>query len=334
MDFFTVLIFLILLVFVGYSVYWHFFQFEYHKAALADFATPCGMHFEDLGSRSRLWGRVDNLEVEVTSRIVGAGKNRRIESDGVLKLVDAPKGLVLRHEGIGTGMERMAGHREYTVGDLDFDNAFWVVADDPVELAEYLTDERRDGFLHWLPRLGAEVLDRKVEVSTIEFGMGVSSASIQLARNLVALATALSPLTPSMDDTSRPPAGFVATRKMRSMALMLAIVGAAFWLLPLEVHMPPWLLAIDESMGVVALLAALTAFSGWRRTALVLTGLVGSATCLASASLSGLMYLGDEPLLAAFGLCVTLVLIFLLGGACFHLNALRTVCQNSLRAPA
>lgn len=87
---------------------------------------------------------------------------------GQLSLPDAPEGLFISTEGSLAGVARALGAKERTVGSADFDAVFWLTCPSEEEMREYLTPEKQQAFLYWLPRIpGARICDKKVTAEVI-----------------------------------------------------------------------------------------------------------------------------------------------------------------------
>ncbi len=307
-----------------YAVYWHYSAFARLKTSMSDACFDLKFTFENSGNTARIRGRVNGYPIEVTSQEKDKyTRHHHVRVTARMEFVDAPSGFCLRREGVGTGMERLSGKSEIEFGHADFDDAFWVDADDAQALQAYLTRDRREALLHWLMRFGEGSINNGVleqsSVEALECQDGIS----RMLSQLVGLAKAFGGEPEYHQATSQLEEGWVATSQVRRCALWTGVLALSFWLLPLEVHLPAWAMELDHGMMMVSLVATVLALAGQRRMVLVLTSLLGMVTSLALVAVAGMMALGNEPLWATGAFLVSVGWILVWSGKVLHLKNLK-----------
>ena len=244
----------------------------------ANVSVDTGLHYQDSGDEARVWGVVDGYPIQVdTEARLKYTKHRHIAVKGTLKFADAPSGFCLAPEGVGSGFQRIADRRELESGNDDFDNAFWVTADDPEALREYLTEERCYALLHWLHRYGdGEIRNGVLERSTIQAESGDAVGPI--LSQFMGLAKAFAGDHRYHQSTKNLPSGWVAARKLRLLAFFTGALALAFWVLPMEVHLPAWVVQLDHLLMGLSAITCVFAVLGKRLPIFILGALLAVAT--------------------------------------------------------
>lgn len=313
----------------------HYFSgYKAHKAELAEVSLPHGLHYEDFGDRAKLWGVVEGHPIEIETWLsMKYTKHQHIEVKATFKLSDAPEGFCLYPEGVASGMERLGNKSEIEFDDPDFDDAFWVLADNPGALYEYLTPSRRQALLHWLVRMGDGsiengVLTRKGVQGTMDSAFGlagyVGGDSVgKFLSQFIGLAKAFAGDDQYHQSTAELAQGWVAARKVRNIAWWSGILGLACWILPLEIHMPHLVEEFDHLLMVVSLATTAAAVFGQRGLVLALTTLLGSLIGLGFVAAAGALFLMGQKLAALIPLLFMVAWVIVWAGALIHLKSLK-----------
>lgn len=134
------------------------------KDRLMDFALREG--FEVDRQRCTARGELDGVPFAFGMKTVSGSKSQHMELWAVLESEEIPPDLELSGECLFSGVSRALGYEEASLGDPEFDAAFWIVTDDVDRARDYLTPSRRRGFLHGLTSVpNGKVKDRKVQAS-------------------------------------------------------------------------------------------------------------------------------------------------------------------------
>lgn len=259
MDLFIALAFSVLFI-VGLLS--RFDLFGRHKEHLAALSAQEGLQFQDWGDSAVVSGTVAGMPLEVTSELRGKySKTPQIQLEGRLPLFDAPSGFSLSAEGLDSGFKRFGGQKEIELGMVDFDNAFWVTADDPEALREYLTEARCHALLHWLYRAGSgRVENGVVKVSDIRVRLrGPASPALGV---LIGLAKAFSGDDTDHQSTKDLEAGWVLRGKMKSLGICCLLASLVFVFLGTQTDLPIWALRVDVGLLIWSGLTAILALAG------------------------------------------------------------------------
>ena len=245
--------------------YWEWSAFSRLKTAMSDACFDLNFSFQNLGNEARISGEVNGYPIAVTTEEkYKYTKHHHIRANARMEFRDAPAGFCLWHEGVGTGMERLSGKKEVEFGHVDFDDAFWVDADDPERLRAYLTRERREALLHWLVRYGnGNITNGVLEHGSVQL-IECKDSIGQMLSQMVGLAKAFGGETEYHQSTSALKEGWVALSRVRRYAVWTGFLALLFWLLPLEVHLPTWALELDHAMMIMSLVATVLALAGQR----------------------------------------------------------------------
>jgi hypothetical protein len=93
-------------------------------------------------------GRLAGYPFALVLRSVRLSKSRSMELCGRLEVDGCPEGFRLEAEGLFSAFERMAGHKELSVGEPELDAALWFGGGNLEEVRAYLTEPRRRGLLY------------------------------------------------------------------------------------------------------------------------------------------------------------------------------------------
>lgn len=106
---------------------------------------------------------------QVTELSLTAGiKVVRLKSNSILMyghipLPDAPSGLSVSLDTSTWAFTRAFGAKERSVGDPEFDAVFWTLCDDEEQMRSYLTPQRRQALLQWIPQVpSARIADSAI----------------------------------------------------------------------------------------------------------------------------------------------------------------------------
>ena len=116
------------------------------KDRLMDFALREG--FEVDRQRCTARGELDGVPFAFGMKTESGSKSQHMELWAVLESEEIPPDLELSGECLLSGVSRALGYEEASLGDPEFDAAFWIVTDDVDRARDYLTPSRRRGFLH------------------------------------------------------------------------------------------------------------------------------------------------------------------------------------------
>ncbi len=316
------------LLFAG-QVIWHLSHFTRHKSHLATASVGNELHYEDLGDKARIWANIGPYQIQVDTRnALKYTKHQHVAVEAKMVFTDAPSGFSVRPEGVGSGLQRLGNKKETEFDDPDFDNAFWVTADNEEQLRAYLTKERRDTLLHWLHRMGS---------GSIENG-AISKSGQQhdfidyigpTVSQFLGLAYGFKGNHAYHRSTAELAPGWVAGGRLRQMAFWTALLALFFWVLPMEVHLPDWALSIDKGLVIASLLTAITALAGRPRAVTVMTTLLGLATggCLMIVSAGFL--LTHHPWAAGLAFLFSIAWLVIWAGLCTSLYSLRNAQGGS-----
>ena len=130
------------------------------KRSFAKFGDMHGFKLRD----GKLSKALEGFPVTFELQRVSTGKGYYDCFEATLKLPVSPCVYSLRTEGLLSGLSRVARAREATLGDENFDHAFWVVTDDIEQLRAYLTPARRTVLIYALPDRSTSLSDNKVSV--------------------------------------------------------------------------------------------------------------------------------------------------------------------------
>ena len=319
----TILMAFGLLMFVGQMI-WHFTQFTRHKGRLAGASVGNELHYEDLGNQARIWANIGPYQIQVDTRMaMQYTKHQHVAVEAKMLFTDAPSGFTVRPEGVSSGLKRLGNKKEIEFDDPDFDNAFWVTADDEVQLRGYLTKERRDALLHWLHRMGSGSIENGAINKSGQQHDYIDYVGPTVSQFL-GLAHAFRGNHAYHQSTAQLAPGWVAGARLRQMAWWTALLALFFWILPMEVHLPEWAMFIDKGLVLASLLTAILALAGRPRAVTVLTTLLGLATggCLMIVS-AGLL-LTHHPWAAALVFVLSIAWLVIWAGLCVSLYSLRT----------
>ncbi len=93
-------------------------------------------------------------ELSLTAGIkVVRHKSNSILMYGHVPLPDVPSGLSVALDTSTWAFTRAFGAKERSVGDPEFDAVFWTLCDDEEQVRSYLTPQRRQALLHWIPQV-------------------------------------------------------------------------------------------------------------------------------------------------------------------------------------
>lgn len=309
-------------------MYWYYgWHLGAKKRAMAELAAQLGLEYQSSGEdggmiKGEFHGR--RFRIHLYHKRVGKQAYDVLESR--LELPDPPEGLVLTHEGLGSGFRRFLGKTEHVLGDRDFDSAFWIEGDE-AQLQEYLTPERRDALLRWLlPLRGGALREGFVEVERrLDHPFYGVQVHADLLHAFLGLAAAFTGHPPS-EGSARPAAGFVVRSKTRDAALLTA-VGAPIvaGLTYLTVAEQPWAATTVVVLGGGGLLVALAALSGTAAGRLALTlfhGLAALLVAVGGLGMAWLVLLAEGVVAAALILVMVLVLLAVLVSSTYYLKHL------------
>ena len=237
MEFDSDIVFLGFLLFIVIGqLLWQATQFRRHKSQLAQASVGHELHYEDLGGKARIWGNLGPYQIQVDTRLVGQfTKHQHVAVEAQMVFTDAPSGLTVQPEGVGSGLKRLGKEKEIEFDDPDFDNAFWITADDPEQLKNYLTKERRSALLHWLHRMGSGSIENGVLRKTGQQHEHVDYVGPTVSQFL-GLAYAFQGNHAYHQSTAQLAQGWVAGAKLRQMAWWTALLALFFWVLPNKFH--------------------------------------------------------------------------------------------------
>jgi fumarate reductase subunit D len=146
------------LLFVSAIIYF-FYIAEAHEAGpwqkkrtiLMALAKEYGLEVEDSGEKAV--GTLEGVPFAIGIASVQCSKSKIIELWARLELPDCPESLSLRSEDLLTGIGRIFGSEELSLGDPEFDAAFEVGGESVEQVKSYLTPEVRSGFLRFFTKL-------------------------------------------------------------------------------------------------------------------------------------------------------------------------------------
>lgn len=271
---------LMVALFLG-SAWWKLTEFSRHKTHMASATIPKELRYQAQGETASITGHIGPYRIDVNTRLASKySKHQHISVEGTLLLTDAPPGFCLSPEGAMTGIKRLGDQKEIEFDDPDFDNTFWVQADDPDRLREYLTEDRRKALIHWLSRMGEGsiengVLSRKGQQQSIMDFVGI------ILGQFIGIAYAFQGDATYHASTAQLKSGWVATQKFRRLAFWTGLMALGFWVLPMEVHLPDWVVDVDHVLMVFSAATAVFAISGQKNLVVVLCTLLGFASSLA-----------------------------------------------------
>lgn len=297
--------------------------FGRHKEHLAALSAQEGLLFQDWGDSAVVSGTVAGMPLEVTSELRGKyTKHPQIQLEGRLPLYDAPHGFSLSTEGLDSGFKRFADQKEIELGMVDFDNAFWVTADDPEALRDYLTEDRCHALLHWLYRTGSGRIENGVvKVSDTRLRLkGPVSPGLGV---LIGLAKAFSGGDTNHQSTKDLETGWVLKGKMKSLGIGCVLASLVFTFLAVQVDLPVWALRVDVSLLLWSGLTAILALAG-RHAGVAFAG-AAAACSLGVATIcftSALVVLGLY-LQALLLCCLAVAVLILLAGYGKFLGAMK-----------
>lgn len=141
-----------------------FWVSEFHEAGpwkkkrrqLMALAEEFGLTIQDDG-RSAV-GEFEGLRVSVGMKSIRLSKSKIVRFWSKLELPDCPSELELREEDIFSGVGRLFGAEELSLGDPEFDAAFNIWGGDLDQVREFLTPNVRSGLLWGMPKLPGAVL--------------------------------------------------------------------------------------------------------------------------------------------------------------------------------
>lgn len=330
-DFEIVFLGFFLFIIIGHLL-WQATQFRRHKGQLAQASVGHELHYEDLGGKARIWGNLGPYQIQVDTRLVGQfTKHQHVAVEAQMVFTDAPSGFTVQSEGVGSGLRRLGNEKEIEFDDPDFDNAFWVKADDPKQLKVYLTKERRSALLHWLHRMGSGSIENKVLKKSGQQHDYIDYVGPTVSQFL-GLAYAFRGDNAYHQSTAELAPGWVANARLRQMAWWTSLMALFFWILPLEIHLPGWALALDKGLMVASLVTAVFSVTGKRRVVTLLTTVLGLATggCLMIVSAGFLLH--QYPVAAGLVFLASIGWLVVWAGVCTSLFHLRT--SSSQESPS
>ena len=96
--------------------------------------------FQDPGE---ITGVLEGLTFRLFIAIYGTSKDRRVYTIMSLEIPGLPRVFTLYHENAFLGLTKMVGAQDVKTGDEEFDKAFMVKGENPDEVLNWLTAERR-----------------------------------------------------------------------------------------------------------------------------------------------------------------------------------------------
>ena len=127
-----------------------------------------GMFFTDARAAGQLRGK----RVEVFPFATGSGKSR-VQWSAVSAALPSPSGLTfhLRRQGFGTKFMELFGAKEITVGDAEFDAAWFIQTNQPEFLREALLPELRGKINLLVRELGTQArgMEFKLEQNVVRY---------------------------------------------------------------------------------------------------------------------------------------------------------------------
>lgn len=106
---------------------------------------------QDVADATGLEAIGENLQgPSIQVRMYTPSRGRTVVTYGCQLPTEGMPDLILLREGADSATEQARGHREITVGDVDFDDMFWVQTQDPGGVMRYLTPDRRKLLMYCL----------------------------------------------------------------------------------------------------------------------------------------------------------------------------------------
>lgn len=212
--------------------------------------------------RCRALGDLEGVPFAFGLKSVKAGKGQVMELWAALESEEIPPDLEVSAECVLSGVSRALGYKETTLGEPEFDAAFWIVTDNVERARSFLTPSRRRGFLHGL----TAVADGKIKKGKVQ-AIRRFSTPLRMSRHFRPLIDNFRLLAETLNDSgvrlaSLPEgrSGVVAkkvSRFARTSSVFLTLGLFVFWR-PHIIHFQWiwWSLALGLALSVAAAVKA------------------------------------------------------------------------------
>ena len=132
------------------------------KGRLMDLAESEGFTVDR--ERCTAYGELEGVPFAFGLKTMRRGKSRHMQLWAALESSEIPLDLEVSAECVLSGVSRALGYKEATLGEPEFDAAFWILTDDVERARYFLTPSRRRGFLHGL----TAVSDGKIKKQKVQ----------------------------------------------------------------------------------------------------------------------------------------------------------------------
>jgi hypothetical protein len=230
------------------------------KGRLMDLAESEGFTVDR--ERCTAYGELEGVPFAFGLKTVRRGKSRHMQLWAALESSEIPLDLEVSAECVLSGVSRALGYKEATLGEPEFDAAFWILTDDVEQARNFLTPSRRRGFLHGLTAVSdGKIKKQKVQaIQRFSTPLRMSRHFRPLLENFRLLAETLNESGERLASLPEGRSGVVAQkvrRFARTSSVFLLIGLFVFWH-PHIIHLQWiwWSLALGLALSVAAAVKA------------------------------------------------------------------------------